>query len=134
MKKVIRANLVQSMSDIYKFGLLVLELVANRRVEEFELGETGFIEHMRMHYPGSLNEVIDERMNLTEDMFEQAKLGVSLGLMCTDKKARKIPSLDYIHHMIGKVYSSYHVSSSENHRRSHGRADVGQRHSSLQCR
>ncbi|KAL5773901.1 hypothetical protein ACOSP7_011458 [Xanthoceras sorbifolium] len=117
---------------IYKFGLLLLEMIANRRPsKEFERGEAGFIEYIRMHYPGNLRKAVDERMKLTEKTFDQAKLGIGLGLKCTDQKAGKIPSLDEIYHMICRAYRSCQVFTSENHKRSH---DAGQGHKGIQLR
>ncbi|KAK4858740.1 hypothetical protein QYF36_021261 [Acer negundo] len=121
---------------IYKFGLLLLEMIAtNRRPsEEFERGEASFIECIRMHYPGNLRVVIDERMKLTENTFDQAKLGIGLGLMCTDQKAGKIPSLDEIYHMIVKVYRSCLVFTSENYKGSHSNGNAGQGNKGIQLR
>ncbi|KAK2658146.1 hypothetical protein Ddye_004679 [Dipteronia dyeriana] len=122
-------------NGIYKFGLFLLEMMANRRPsEEFEQGEAGFIEYIRMHYPGNLRTVIDERMKLTQNTFDRAKLGIGLGLMCTDQKAGKIPSLDEIYHMIVKVYRSCLVFTSENYKGTHSHCSVGQGHKGIQLR
>lgn len=118
-------------ADIYKFGIFLLETISNRRpLEEFEQGEAGFIEYIRMHYPGNLQAVIDERMKLTENLFDQAKQGIGLGLMCTDQTTGKLPSLFQISSMITRVYKSCLALTSENHKRSHG--DGGQGHKRVQ--
>ncbi|EXB75180.1 Putative leucine-rich repeat receptor-like serine/threonine-protein kinase [Morus notabilis] len=63
-----------STKKIYKLGVFLLEIIANRRPhEEFEGGEAGFIEYVRMHYPANLQKAIDEKMKLTESGFEQVK-------------------------------------------------------------
>ncbi|KAJ0018802.1 hypothetical protein Pint_11367 [Pistacia integerrima] len=118
---------ISSAKNIYMFGLFLLEMIVNRRPqEEFEQREAGFIEFIRMHYPENLQKVIDEKMKLTEDMFDQAKQGIGLGLMCTDQPSGKLPSLNQIHSMIIGAYRSCLALTSDDHKRSHG--DGGRRH------
>uniref|UniRef100_A0A6N2K6W7 Protein kinase domain-containing protein n=1 Tax=Salix viminalis TaxID=40686 RepID=A0A6N2K6W7_SALVM len=105
---------------IHWFGIFLLEIITNRRSQEFERGEAGFIEHVRENYPENLHEVIDERMKLPENIFDQAKHGIELGLMCTDQSISKHPGLDQISHMINKVYESCLELAPQNHKRSHG--------------
>lgn len=104
-------------------------MITNRRPEEeFEIGETGFIEYIRTNYPENLGNVIDARMKLSENMFDQAKHGIGLGLMCTDQSGSKLPSLNQIFHMITSVYESCLVLASQNHKRSHVYERQGHKH------
>ncbi|KAJ9163175.1 hypothetical protein P3X46_022873 [Hevea brasiliensis] len=110
--------------NIYKFGVFLLEIITNRRPqEEFERGEAGFIEYIRMSYPGNLCNVFDSRMQLSENMFDQARHGIALGLMCTDQSTSKYPSLNQILNMIIRVYESCLVTASQSHRRTHRDGD-----------
>lgn len=63
-----------------------------------------------MHYPGNLQNVIDEKMNMTEITFDQAKQATGLGLMCTDQSRSQQLSFTEIYDITRKVY---------NHKRSH---------------
>ncbi|KAK6916890.1 Serine-threonine/tyrosine-protein kinase, catalytic domain [Dillenia turbinata] len=122
------------MKKIYKFGIFLLEMVSNKRPrEEFQSGEAGFLEWVKMHYPGSVRKVIDERMKLTGRPFEQASQGVGLGLMCTDLSAGMQPGLSQIANVIRKVYQSHLVSTSLNHNRLPG-IDKGEGHQRMQTK
>ncbi|WCJ20137.1 Leucine-rich repeat protein kinase family protein [Euphorbia peplus] len=106
--------------NIYKFGVFLLEMITNRRPqEEFERGEAGFIEYIRMTSSGNPQNVIDARMKLPESMLDQVKHGIDLGLMCTDESTSKLPSLDQIFNMVGRAYKSCLVSEMQSHRRTH---------------
>jgi hypothetical protein len=62
-------------SEIYKFGVFLLELIVNKMSSDHELesGEQGFIDHIRMHYPGNIRKLIDEKMKVTENSIDQVK-------------------------------------------------------------
>ncbi|XP_061983104.1 LRR receptor kinase SERK2 [Populus nigra] len=113
---------------IHKFGIFLLEIITNRRSQEFERGEAGLIEDVRDNYPENLHKVIDARKKLPENMFDQAKHGIELGLMCTDQSISKHPSLNQISHMINKVYESCLELAPQNHKRSHGDGGKGHKH------
>ncbi|KAF3450207.1 hypothetical protein FNV43_RR06287 [Rhamnella rubrinervis] len=99
-----------SKRKIYKLGVFLLEIISNRRPqEEFEKGETGFIEHVRTHYPGNIQNLMDEKMKMTEVTFDQAKRAIGLGLMCTDQSNQQL-SFSQIYDITSKVC---------NHKRSH---------------
>ncbi|KAJ4980753.1 hypothetical protein NE237_031590 [Protea cynaroides] len=103
----------------YRFGVFLLEIITNRRPqEEFEKGETGFIEWVSTHYPGNTQKVIDERIKKTGTMYEQATEGIELALMCTDLTLGHQPSLTQISNKL-KAYESSLVSSSPNNKKSH---------------
>ncbi|XP_052203149.1 brassinosteroid LRR receptor kinase [Diospyros lotus] len=58
---------------VYKLGVLLLEMVTNRRPrEEFERGEAGLLEWARMHFPEKVLELIDKRMKKTDLVLDQA--------------------------------------------------------------
>ncbi|XP_015900678.3 putative leucine-rich repeat receptor-like serine/threonine-protein kinase At2g24130 [Ziziphus jujuba] len=92
---------------ICKFGVFLLEIIANRRPQdEFKTGEAGFVEYIRMHYPGNLQKVMDEKMKLTEITFDQAKQALGLGLMCTDNSRNRQLCFGQIFNIISSVYDS----------------------------
>ncbi|KAK1303983.1 Transcription factor bHLH52 [Acorus calamus] len=79
---------------VYKFGVFLLELVANRRPqEEFERGETEFVEWMRMHYPENVGEVIDGAMKRPSRGYDQLVQAIGIGLSCTDIEAGGAPGI-----------------------------------------
>lgn len=120
-------------SEIYKFGVFLLELVVNRMSgDEFESGELGFIDHIRMHYPGNLRKLIDERMKMTENSIDQVKQVIGIGLMCTDQSSNHQLHLAQISDMIITAYESWNVLDSPTHKRSHG--DRGKGHKGIQSR
>ncbi|EEF28617.1 LRR receptor kinase SERK2 [Ricinus communis] len=107
--------------NIYKYGIFLLEMITNKRPQEdFETGEAGFIGYIRMSYPENLRKVIDARMKLSENMIDQAKHGIGLGLMCTDQSTSKYPSLNQIFSMLARVYQSCLVLASQGHGTAHG--------------
>ncbi|KAK1280100.1 L-type lectin-domain containing receptor kinase S.1 [Acorus gramineus] len=86
---------------VYKFGVLLLELVANRRPqEEFERGETEFVEWMRMHYPENVREVIDGAMKRPSRGYNQVVQAIGIGLSCTDIEAGGAPGISQVHDMV----------------------------------
>ncbi|OMO73768.1 hypothetical protein COLO4_26877 [Corchorus olitorius] len=117
-----------STKKIYRFGVLVLEMVTNGRVmrEEFEGSEAGLVECFKMHYPGNMQKLIDERMELTENIFEQAKEAIGIGLLCTDHSINRQLSLGQIFNMITRIYAACLVLASQNHKTSN--ADGGRGH------
>ncbi|CAI0545996.1 unnamed protein product [Linum tenue] len=111
---------------VYKLGVLLLELITNRRPrEEFERGEAGFVEFVRANYPENLGGIIDDRMMLPENMLDQAKSGVGLGLMCTDVSMSKRPSVHHIHDMIRRAYKACVALTSQNCETRRNRRDGG---------
>ncbi|XP_062096137.1 probable serine/threonine-protein kinase At1g01540 [Humulus lupulus] len=109
-----------STRKIYKLGEFLLEIIVNKKLlEEFEGGETGLIDHIRMHYPGNLHKVLDEKMKLTENAFDQAKQIIGLGLMCTDQTSYKQLSLKQVFDIISRAYESVTVLVSPDQKRSH---------------
>ncbi|KAK1383813.1 hypothetical protein POM88_021548 [Heracleum sosnowskyi] len=64
---------------IYKFGVLVLEMITNRRPrKEFEGKEGSFVEWVRDHYPEDSEEVIDEKLKRTGHDFDHATEALEL--------------------------------------------------------
>ncbi|KAJ9691338.1 hypothetical protein PVL29_013497 [Vitis rotundifolia] len=119
---------ISNTRKIYKFGMLVLEMVTNKRPrEEFERGEADFIEWIRMHHPGKVHKVIDERMKKTGNTVDQATQGIGMGLMCADLSRGWHPSFDLIYRMMSKLSDSCQVAASPDHKRSHGDGGEGHR-------
>ncbi|KAH7860458.1 hypothetical protein Vadar_013665 [Vaccinium darrowii] len=113
---------------VYKFGVLLLEMVTNRSPgEEFERGEAGFIEWVRMHFPKNVCSLIDEKKR-TEHTLDQATRAIELGLMCTDMSRAMQPRLDQIFENLTAIYNSILASASPNRKRVHGDRATGHRH------
>ncbi|XP_062011486.1 probable LRR receptor-like serine/threonine-protein kinase At2g23950 [Rosa rugosa] len=129
-------NQSSSSRRMYKFGVFLLEMMVNRRPqEEFERGEAGFIEYIRMHYPGNLEQLIDPKMELTQNTVDQAKQAISLGLMCTEVSSNRQPSLEQVFDIVSRAYQSCRVLASHHnhyHRRFH--AERGKGHRRVQSR
>ncbi|XP_057748063.1 probable serine/threonine-protein kinase At1g01540 [Arachis stenosperma] len=120
--KVVDHN-ISTTRNICKFGVFMLEVILNRKVqEEFEGDASGFIKYMRRIDPEELQQMIDERMELGETSFHQVKQAVSLGLMCIDQSNSEQPSLAFISNSIARAYKATLVLPSANHTitRSHG--------------
>ncbi|KAL6991888.1 hypothetical protein U1Q18_009999 [Sarracenia purpurea var. burkii] len=118
---------------VYKFGVLLLEMVSNQRPQEtFERGEAGFVEWVRMHFPKNVENLIDEKMRKTEQTLNQAMQTINLGLMCTDLSRERQPSLDQVLEAITIIYNSVLASSSPAHIKM--RADRVRGHRQVQSR
>ncbi|XVF26294.1 hypothetical protein REPUB_Repub14bG0003900 [Reevesia pubescens] len=115
-----------STKKIYRFGVFLLEMMTNGRLgKEFEESEAGFVEYVKMLYPGNLQKIIDERMKLTENTFDQAKQAIGIGLMCTDNPTSRELGLGQISNMITNIYESCLVLASQNHKMSHANGGRG---------
>lgn len=79
--------------------------------EEQEDSEMRYLEYIRVHCPGNVERVIDEKMKIEKRTLEKVKEAVTLGLMCTDKPPLKQPSFTQIYDMV----VSLHESSSRHH-------------------
>ncbi|XP_042942742.1 probable serine/threonine-protein kinase At1g01540 [Carya illinoinensis] len=111
-----------SSRKIYEFGLFLLEILVNKipSDHEFQSGENGFIDHVRMHYPRNLRKVIDEKIKMTERIFDQAEKVIGLGLMCTDQSgSHHHLQLDQISDIITRAYESWDVLDSPVQNRSY---------------
>ncbi|XP_041025350.1 probable leucine-rich repeat receptor-like protein kinase At1g35710 [Juglans microcarpa x Juglans regia] len=120
-----------SSRKIYEFGLFLLEILVNKipSDHEFQSGENGFIDHVRMHYPRNLQKVIDEKIKMTERIFDQAKKVIGLGLMCTDQSgSHHHLQLGQISDIITRAYESWDVLDSPVQNRSHVDRGKGHKH------
>ncbi|KAL4386415.1 hypothetical protein GQ457_09G000660 [Hibiscus cannabinus] len=91
---------------IHRFGVFVLEMMTDRTLQDgFEGNEAGFVEYVKMVYPGKLQKVVDEKMKLTENTLDQARQTIYVGLMCADHQTCKELSFGQIYNMITKVHS-----------------------------
>lgn len=92
--------------ETYKFGVFILEMVANKRVlEDFESRESGFVDWVKMQYPDNVESVIDKRMKNTGNVVEQAIEVIRLGLMCTDLSTSRQPNWEQICSSLSTLYS-----------------------------
>lgn len=116
--------------EIYKFGVFLLELIVNKMSSDHELesGEQGFIDHIRMHYPGNIRKLIDEKMKVTENSIDQVKQVIGIGLMCTDQSSNHQLHLSQICDMIIRACESWDVLESPTHKISHGDRGKGHKH------
>ncbi|TYJ12811.1 hypothetical protein E1A91_A10G006400v1 [Gossypium mustelinum] len=90
---------------IHRFGILVLEMMTDQTLqEEFNGDETGFVEYVKMLYPRKLQKVIDERMKLTENTFDETRQTICIGLICADHQTCQQLSIGQIYNMIIKVH------------------------------
>ncbi|KAK7368722.1 hypothetical protein VNO80_10751 [Phaseolus coccineus] len=106
---------------IHRFGIFLLEMILNKKVEG---GDAGFIRNMRNLNHGDLQQMIDERMEVTETNFEQVKQALSLGLTCIDESNSEKPSLGMILNTVARAYKTSLVLPSANHRTFKGHMPV----------
>ncbi|PQP94246.1 putative leucine-rich repeat receptor-like serine/threonine-protein kinase [Prunus yedoensis var. nudiflora] len=64
--------------------------------------------------PGNLQKVIDKKMELTQNTFDQAKQAIGLGLMCTDASSNQQVSLGQVFDIMSRAYQSGRVLASQN--------------------
>lgn len=74
--------------------------------EDFEKGEDGFIEWVKVHYSGHARKLMDEKLRKTNVAYEPVKQAIGIGLMCVDVSSNRQPSLVHLSHMIKRVYQS----------------------------
>ncbi|CAI8617814.1 unnamed protein product [Vicia faba] len=95
-----------SRKKICKFGIFLLEMILNKRVQDdFDGNDDGFISYMRTLHPPDMHKMIDERMDVTETALHHVKQVLSLGLMCIDQSNNeKLPSFAHIYNIVSKAY------------------------------
>ncbi|XP_073274782.1 L-type lectin-domain containing receptor kinase S.4 [Primulina huaijiensis] len=95
-----------SSKKTYKFGVFILEMVANKReLEDFECRKSGFVDWVKMQYPDNIESVIDKRMKNSGNVVEQAIEVIRLGLMCTDLSTSRQPNWEQICNLLSNLYS-----------------------------
>ncbi|XP_062075900.1 probable L-type lectin-domain containing receptor kinase S.7 [Humulus lupulus] len=97
------STFVEKKQDVFKFGMLVLEIVAGRRTVDFDFGhdhgdhEMGILEFaLRMEERGEIVKVVDERVmrkNCAGDSEEGVRF-VEIGLSCCTSENNRRPSMD----------------------------------------
>lgn len=108
-----------SAKKIYEYGVLVLETVTGRRPgEDFARNEGGFVEWVKLHYPGNLESLIDRRMKAMAEIVSEAAAIVEFGLFCTDLSSRRQPSWDRFCDMLLKIS---HTHRGRGHKHVHHR-------------
>ncbi|XP_073144368.1 probable L-type lectin-domain containing receptor kinase VII.2 [Henckelia pumila] len=95
-----------SSKKTYKFGVFILEMVANKRaLEDSQSHDSGFVDWVKMQYPDNLESAIDKRMKKTGNVVEQAMEVIELGLMCTDLSTSRQPNWEQICNVLSNLYS-----------------------------
>ncbi|CAK8536441.1 unnamed protein product [Lathyrus sativus] len=82
--EVIRTGRASTMSDVFGFGILVLEVICGRRpIEEHKLGLIEWVESLMML--NQLHNAVDERLKAKGGyLIEEAERLVHLGLLCSN--------------------------------------------------
>ncbi|KAL6282791.1 hypothetical protein ACE6H2_013720 [Prunus campanulata] len=62
----------------------------------------------------AVEKVIDQKMELTQNTFDQAKQAIGLGLMCTDASSNQQVSLGQVFDIMSRAYQSGRVLASQN--------------------
>lgn len=91
-------------SDICKFGVLLLEMIASKQPTGFKRGEAGLTEWVRMHYQENIWKVVDDRLKKTGMTHEQAERGIRLAFMCIDIPSEHHFSLAQVYDIITRFY------------------------------
>lgn len=107
-----------STNKIYEFGVLVLEIVTGG--EDLAKNEGGFVEWVKLHYPGDLGSLIDRRMSEAAAIVSEAAAIVEFGLVCTDLSSRRQQSWDKFGDMLLKI-SHTHRGRGHGHKYGHHR-------------
>lgn len=102
-------------SDIYKFGVLLLEMIVNPQLrDEIKQGESDFVGYIKMQLPNNLQAVINEDIELQrESMVNQGKAAINLALMCTDQSSGHQPNLKYIFDNVTRFLSNHKMHETE---------------------
>ncbi|KAL0737979.1 hypothetical protein Bca4012_014189 [Brassica carinata] len=96
-----------SSTNVFNFGLFLLEVITNLKPdEEQEDSEMRYLEYIRVHCPGNVERVVDEKMKIEERTLEKVKEAITLGLMCTDRTPLKQPSFTQVYDMVVSLYES----------------------------
>ncbi|CAL0329589.1 unnamed protein product [Lupinus luteus] len=108
-------------AKISEIGVFMLEIILSKRVqEEFDEGESGFINYMRTLHSEDLLQMIDERMEVTETTNYHVEKVISLGLLCIDQSSSEKPSLGVIFSTIATAYKASIILPFAKHRMLHG--------------
>ncbi|KAF8670862.1 hypothetical protein HU200_050127 [Digitaria exilis] len=94
-------------TDIYAFGVLILEVVTGKRNGDFLPDDDHITDWIwRLHGEGKLLEVVDASLDLAagdDGVAEEAKLVLLLGLACTNPNPCDRPSMAEVLQVINKV-------------------------------
>ncbi|KAL3833746.1 hypothetical protein ACJIZ3_008482 [Penstemon smallii] len=123
-----------SAKKIYKFGMFILEMVTNKRPgKEFEKGESGFVEWVKLNYPDNMEDLIDKRMKKNGLIVSQCAEVIGFGLICTDISNGQRPSWNEILDLISSTLSiesaspdrkRLHLDSKGGHKHAHYRGSM----------
>ncbi|KAG2242727.1 hypothetical protein Bca52824_095430 [Brassica carinata] len=96
-----------SSTNIFTFGLFLLEMITSLKPDEVqEDSAMRYLEYIRVHCPGNVERVVDEKMKIEERTLEKVKEAITLGLMCTDGTPLKQQSFTQIYDMVVSLYES----------------------------
>ncbi|PIA37845.1 hypothetical protein AQUCO_03000409v1 [Aquilegia coerulea] len=101
--------------NIYKFGVLLLEMIANKQSKDFKQGEASLIEWVKTHYQENIWKVIDDRLRKTGITPEQADKGIRFGIMCAEVSTEHHFKMAQVYDIITRFYESTLISRSPNH-------------------
>ncbi|XP_030474788.2 probable LRR receptor-like serine/threonine-protein kinase At3g47570 [Syzygium oleosum] len=112
-----------------KFGVLLLEMITDRgKMGDLEAGEAGFIEYIRTNFPANCQNLLDERITIASATIEQARQVIEIGLACIDHSANKQLKMDWMRHILLRIYRACHVHGSPNQGRFSGDQDKRREH------
>ncbi|KAI3965847.1 hypothetical protein MKX01_010804 [Papaver californicum] len=113
---------------VYTFGVLLLEMIANRSSPNVLKEGKSIVEWVRMHYPGNARVVMDAKIKKKGMTYEQASQIIGLGLMCTDlSNEQQQPNLHQISKTVKRVYETSIVLGTPNHKQTHSEREKDQR-------
>ncbi|KAJ1434540.1 Serine/threonine-protein kinase, active site [Sesbania bispinosa] len=98
--EVLRTGTASTMSDVFGFGILVLEVICGRRpIEEHKAGLIEWVMSLMVH--GQLHNGVDERLKAKGGYtIEEAERLVHLGLMCSNSDPSIRPTMRQVVKML----------------------------------
>ncbi|URD99971.1 Leucine-rich repeat family protein [Musa troglodytarum] len=105
---------------VYRLGMFVLEVVANKRPREaLEASETGFIDWVRLQCPAQIKKVVDQKMKLTAASLEQIKQVTAVALECTDVSAEGSLTMKHVLRMLRRACAPSSAQAVHGHHHHH---------------
>ncbi|KAF5187768.1 kinase domain [Thalictrum thalictroides] len=101
--------------NIYKFGVLLLEMIANKQPKDFKQCEASLIEWVKTHYQENIWKAIDDTLTKAGITHEQANKGIRFGIMCAEIRTKHHFKMAQVYDIITRFYESTRISRSPNH-------------------